>query len=80
MPRDTSQSPALMPDHAFVLQIHAEARLEDGQIAGRVEHLVSRRAASFQSLDALLLFMAQVLRDVRRAEGSSSDLTHPIDL
>jgi hypothetical protein len=33
-------------------------------MAGRVEHVVSGKAARFQSLDELVAFMREVLREV----------------
>jgi hypothetical protein len=47
---------------AFVVQLHAESNMEGGQVMGRVEHVVSGQAAMFQSLDALLTFMARMVR------------------
>ena len=40
--------------------------VEQGYLAGRVEHVVSGQAADFQSLDTLLAFIAQVLHEERR--------------
>jgi hypothetical protein len=53
---------------AFVIQIHPDTRLNDGQIQGRVEHVASTRAARFHSLDELLAFITTVLIDVRKTE------------
>jgi hypothetical protein len=39
--------------------------IAQGQIAGRVEHVVSGQATHFQSLEELLEFMARVLTTVR---------------
>ncbi len=66
MQQDTESPPALSPDYAFVVQLRTDTQLAAGRVAGRVEHLVSRQAASFQSLESLLAFMAQVLREVRK--------------
>ena len=46
---------------AFVVQVHADAAVAQGQVWGRVEHLVSGQATRFQSMEALVRFMAQVL-------------------
>jgi hypothetical protein len=35
-----------------------------------VEHLVSRQATRFQSLEALLAFISRVLREVRDADAA----------
>ena len=51
------------PTHrAFVVQVHADAAVAQGQVWGRVEHLVSGQAARFQSMEELVRFMGQVLR------------------
>ena len=50
---------------AFVVEFDANADLQVGRVLGRVEHVVSGRAMSFQSQEMLLAFMAQVLREVR---------------
>ena len=53
--------PALPRRRAFVVQLHADARLEQGEFYGRVEHLDSYQAIHFQSLDELRAFMARVI-------------------
>ena len=44
-----------------MVQLHATAVVAQGQLSGRVEHVLSGQAAHFQTLDELLAFMAQVL-------------------
>ena len=66
-------SPAHHPAHvsvhwAFVVQFQADTVVEQGHLAGRVEHVVSGQATALQSLETLLAFIAQV----RRAEGERS--------
>ena len=46
---------------AFVVQLHATAVVAQGQLSGRVEHVLSGQAAHFQTLDELMAFMARVL-------------------
>ena len=67
MPYATDQYPPLTPQRAFVVQFLADTDPEVGRVAGRVEHVVSRQAAHFASLEALLAFIARVLREVRAA-------------
>ena len=50
---------------AFVVQLRAETAVEQGSLAGRVEHVVSGQATAFQSLETLLAFIAQVLCEER---------------
>jgi hypothetical protein len=59
-------NPARLSVHrAFVVQFQADTVVEQGHLAGRVEHVVSGQAADFQSLETLLTFIAQVLREAR---------------
>jgi hypothetical protein len=67
MPYDMGQSPPLTPQRAFVVQFLADTEPEVGRVAGRVEHVVSRQFCHFASLEALLAFIARVLREVRSA-------------
>jgi hypothetical protein len=62
--------PADNPAHlsvtrAFVVQLRVDTAVEQGALAGRVEHVVSRQATDFESLETLLAFMAWVLRAER---------------
>jgi hypothetical protein len=66
MPQPTVHHSRLLADHTFVVQLHATTRLEAGQMTGRVEHLVSRQATMFASLEALMDFMARMLQEVRQ--------------
>jgi hypothetical protein len=44
------QHPLFAPAQAFVVQFRRETVVDTGHIAGRVEHVVSRKVARFQSL------------------------------
>ena len=57
------QQVSLPAKRAFVVQIHADAKVEQGQWQGRVEHVVSYRSTRFQSLEELLAFVVKVLSD-----------------
>jgi hypothetical protein len=57
------QRPSLPARRAFVVQVHADAKVEQGQWRGRVEHIVSYQATHFQSLEELLAFMVKVLSE-----------------
>ena len=61
---------ARRPEHAFVVQFGPATQVDAGPVEGRVEHLVSRQATRFQSLEALLAFIARVLREVRDAHAT----------
>jgi hypothetical protein len=65
MDHPPATSAALSVHRAFVVEFHAEADFRAGRVSGRVEHVVSGRALVFQSQEALLAFMAQLLREVR---------------
>jgi hypothetical protein len=62
---------ALRPEHAFVVQFGPATQVDAGQVEGRVEHLVSRQATRFQSLETLLAFITRVLREVREARSTA---------
>jgi hypothetical protein len=53
--------PPLPAKRAFVVQVHADAQVEQGQWKGRVEHLVSGEADHFDSLEELTTFIVQIL-------------------
>lgn len=53
---------------AFVVQVHAEAKVEQGQWQGRVEHVVSFQTAHFQSLEELVAFIVKVLTEAEQPE------------
>jgi len=59
------ERPLYPADHAFVIALRSDADLDGGELAGRVEHVSSGRAVSFQRLDALLEF-------IRSATGERS--------
>lgn len=52
------------------MQLRVETDLAQGRIMGRVEHVVSGRAAHFDTLADLLRFIERVLT-MRRAEPSA---------
>jgi len=64
MKSQLEQSPSFAPAQAFVVQFGRETDLDTGRLAGRVEHVVSGKGARFQSLDELVAFMTEVLREV----------------
>lgn len=59
----TKNQPSLPANRAFVVQLHAEAAVEQGHFKGRVEHLVSMHATHFSSLEELVTFIVQVLTE-----------------
>ena len=76
MPQPTEHASPLLPEHTFVVQLHATTQLEGGQMTGRIEHLVSRQATMFTSLHALVDFMARVLQEVRQTSRVDVDPEH----
>lgn len=50
------------PEQAFVAQFGRGTAGDAGRLTGRVEHVVSRKTARFQSLDELVACMIEVLR------------------
>ena len=62
----SADNPAHLSVHrAFVVQFQSDTAVEQGHLAGRVEHVISGQATAFQSLETLLAFIAQVLRAER---------------
>ncbi|HEY7711517.1 MAG TPA: hypothetical protein VIG57_15965 [Candidatus Entotheonella sp.] len=57
----TSQ-PAYPTQRAFVVQIHTEADMAQGEVRGRVEHIVTGQATHFETVEALVQFIVQVLK------------------
>jgi hypothetical protein len=68
MEAGNKQRAPLSPHYAFVVQWATDTQIAEGRMHGRVEHVVSRQATHFTSLDALLTFMARVLREVAAHE------------
>lgn len=54
-------SVSLPANRAFVVQLAAEAKPEQGAVSGRVEHVVSMKATHFHSVEELMNFMARML-------------------
>jgi hypothetical protein len=63
---------SLSPHYAFVVQLATDTEIDTGRLHGRVEHVVSRQATHFASLEALLAFMARVLRDIAASERAAA--------
>jgi hypothetical protein len=57
----TSQ-PAYPTQRAFVVQVHGEADITQEEVWGRVEHIVSGQAMHFETVEALVQFIVQVLK------------------
>ena len=67
MPPRADQPWPLSVHRAFVVQLHADANVEEGCVIGRVEHVVSGQMATFQSVEDLLRFMAGTIRGMPEA-------------
>ena len=68
---DASNQARLSVHRAFVVQFQADTAVEQGRLAGRVEHVVSGQTVDFQSLEMLLAFIAEVLRQQREHSPDS---------
>ena len=51
----------LPAERAFVVQLHVEADMARGRVAGRVVHVVSGQTAHFDTLQELLTIIDRVL-------------------
>jgi hypothetical protein len=67
MPKSLDVGAPLSPHRAFVIQLHDSGAARRDRWTGRVEHVVSGRAALFGSLDELLAFIEQVLARERES-------------
>ena len=65
MPQETEGQAPLSVHRAFVVHFRTNSDMTQGRVAGRVEHIASRQAAHFASLEELLGFMGRVLATVR---------------
>ena len=59
------EEPDLVRRRAFIVQFRAETDFTQARCTGRVEHMVSGKAAHFQSLEELLGFLARILLIMR---------------
>ena len=73
VPPMSMQQPTFPTQRAFVVQVHADAEVGQGQVWGRVEHIVSGQATRFQSVETLVRFMVQVLTGATNASQSSEE-------
>ena len=53
--------PSLPSNRAFVVQVYADAQVEQGDFRGRVEHINSMAAEHFKSLEELSTFLARIV-------------------
>ena len=60
-PPDLATNKPLPVQRAFVVQLYATAAVAQGQLAGRVEHILSGQATHFHTLEELMAFMTQIL-------------------
>ncbi|HJY30148.1 MAG TPA: hypothetical protein VJ306_19100 [Pyrinomonadaceae bacterium] len=51
---------------SFVIKFSAETNPEKGRFVGRVEHVASGKTTRFESADALVRFLNDVLNNVRQ--------------
>ena len=60
--------PSLPTNRAFVVQLYADSQVEQGECRGRVEHIVSMRAAHFYSREELITFLIQTVLSLEAEE------------
>jgi hypothetical protein len=53
----SSSLSSLLANRMFVVQVRADAKVEDGAFRGRVDHMVSMRTKRFQSLEELEMIL-----------------------
>jgi hypothetical protein len=67
MPQNPTQTAPLSIHRAFVVHFRTDTDVVQGQIAGRVEHVLSGQSTHFASLEGLLAFIAQIVSSTRYA-------------
>ncbi|WP_089945646.1 hypothetical protein [Candidatus Entotheonella palauensis] len=79
MPRASDSASPLSVQRAFVVQFRAAARIEAGRVTGRVEHIASRTATDFDTLEDLLAFFHELLQpsDQNTDKADQSSLRTP---
>lgn len=63
MQRQVDTPTVLSVHRAFLVQFGRDTRVEDRCMTGRVEHIISGQACRFESLEALLCFLTEVLQE-----------------
>ena len=69
-----SDLPDLLPERAFVVEFRGSSAtgLDEPPLSGRVEHVVSGKAARFESAGELLSFVRDVLRSCAQTKGEAA--------
>jgi len=77
----TAEAPVLLPRGAFLVECRSSQTVSDDQLSGRVEHIVSGRATSFESAGSLIDFMRGVLAlgQGNAGDGNGSPGRHEAD-
>jgi hypothetical protein len=57
----TAETPVLLPRGAFLVECSSSETVSDDRLSGRVEHIVSGKATSFESASKLIDFIRGVL-------------------
>jgi hypothetical protein len=65
----STNKPSLPTNRAFVVQLHADAQVEQEEFRGRVEHIVSMLATHFHSLEELTAFMVRVVTTLQEDDS-----------
>ena len=68
----TPEISILLPRGAFLVEC-SSGRADD-QLSGRVEHIVSGRATSFESVDTLIDFLCGVLAAFGQVDAAAGDV------
>jgi len=55
---------------AYVLQLHRDARTEDGRWIGRIEHVASGESFEFATREALVAWLVAHARRLRGQQGA----------
>jgi hypothetical protein len=61
----TAEVSALLPRGAFLIECRSSEAVSDDQLSGRIEHIVSGKATSFECASKLIDFIRGVLRTAK---------------
>src|SRR5262245_24501004 len=71
----TAAVQTLLPRGAFLVECSTSHTVSGDQLSGRVEHIVSGRATSFESVSTLIDFIRGVLAALGQVKAAAGDVT-----
>jgi hypothetical protein len=69
-----AESPTLLPRGAFLVECSTSHTVSGDRLSGRVEHIVSGRATSFESAGTLIDFIRGILAALEHVNAAAGDV------